>query len=108
MNKDFKDLIDSIDSTNKTHSELENMIKYLKEEVKRLNFTVSEQKQIIQEQSIKLNQIETSDVPKDIALLEQDIAKKDKDIEILQQTIEDLSSDLERAEKFDEDDKELI
>ena len=44
MSKEFKNLIDSVDSENQAHSDLKIMIKRLKEEVQRLNFTVSEQK----------------------------------------------------------------
>ena len=115
MNKDLKDIIDSIDSANKAHSDLEAMIKYLKEEVNRLTFTVNEQKQIIQEQSNKLGEIDNSSLPEDLVLLKelvhnqrQEILKKDKDIEILQKTLEDISFDLEKAENFQEENEELI
>ena len=115
MNKDLKDIIDSIDSANKAHSDLEAMIKYLKEEVNRLTFTVNEQKQIIQEQSNKLGEMDNSSLPEDIVLLKelvhnqrQEILKKDKDIEILQKTLEDISFDLEKAENFQEENEELI
>ncbi|GAI69300.1 unnamed protein product, partial [marine sediment metagenome] len=50
--KELKDLIDTVDYTNKAHSDLENIISRLTEEVQRLNFTIDEQKIIIQNQII--------------------------------------------------------
>ncbi len=112
MSKDLKDLIDSVDSTNKKHSDLEARITYLMEEVQRLNFTVSEQKKIIQKQKSKLSE---NNIPEDITVLKdlvteqrQDIIKKDKDIEILQQTIADISTELENLQKFEGENEELI
>lgn len=112
MNKELKDLIDSVDSANRAHSDLETMIKYLKEEVQRLNFTVSEQKKIIQNQKTKITD---NNIPEDIAVLKelvteqrQDLIKKDKDIEILQQTIADISTELENAQKYESENGELI
>jgi hypothetical protein len=84
----------------------------LKEEVQRLNFTVSEQKIIIQDQKSKLTE---NNVPEDITVLKdlvteqrQDIIKKDKDIEILQQTIGDISTELENVQKFEGENEALI
>ena len=112
MSKELKDLIDSVDSANQAHSDLVTMIRYLKEEVQRLNFTVSEQKKIIQTQKSKTS---SSNIPEDIRVLKdlvteqrQDMIKKDKDIEILQQTITDISSELEDDKKFEDENKELI
>ena len=112
MSKDLKDLIDSVDSTNKKHSDLEARITYLMEEVQRLNFTVGEQKKIIQKQKSKLSE---NTIPEDITVLKdlvteqrQDIIKKDKDIEILQQTIADISTELENLQKFEGENEELI
>ncbi|NVM46059.1 MAG: HEAT repeat domain-containing protein [Candidatus Lokiarchaeota archaeon] len=112
MSKDIKDLIDSVDSANQAHSDLEIVIKHLKEEVQRLNFTVSEQRKIIENQKSKIS---NNNIPEDISVLKdlvteqrQDIIKKDKDIEILQQTITDISSELDNTQKFEDDNKELI
>ena len=112
MSKELKDLIDSIDSANQAHSDLETMIKFLKEEVQRLTFTVNEQKKIIQNQK---SQISEDTIPEDIAVLKdlvadqrQDLIKKDKDIEILQKTIADISTELENAKDFEEESEELI
>ena len=112
MSKELKDSIDSVDSANQAQSDLETKIMRLKEEVQRLNFTVSEQKKIIQNQKSKLTE---NNVPEDITVLKnlvteqrQDIIKKDKDVEILQQTIADISTELENAQKFDGENEELI
>ncbi|NVM17175.1 MAG: HEAT repeat domain-containing protein [Candidatus Lokiarchaeota archaeon] len=112
MGKELKDLIDSVDSANQEHSDLETMIKHLMEEVQRLNFTVSEQKKIIQNQKLKNTD---NKIPEDIAVLKelvseqrQEIIKKDKDVEILQQTIADISTELENVQKFEGENEELI
>ena len=112
MSKELKDLIDSVDSANQAHSDLEDLIRHLKEEVQRLNFTVSEQKQIIQNQKSKIS---NNNIPEDITVLKdlvseqrQDIIKKDKDVEILQQTIADISTELENVQKFEGENEELI
>ena len=112
MSKELKDLIDSIDSANQAHSDLETMIRFLKEEVQRLNFTVNEQKKIIQNQKSK---IPDNNVPEDILVLKdlvtkqrQDLIKKDKDIEILQQTIADITTELENSQKYEGENEELI
>ena len=112
MSKELKDSIDSVDSANQKQSDLEIKIMRLKEEVQRLNFTVSEQKRIIQSQESKLTE---NNIPEDITVLKdlvteqrQDIIKKDKDVEILQQTIADISTELENVQKFEGENEELI
>jgi chromosome segregation ATPase len=115
MSKELKDLIDSVDYTNKAHSDLENIISRLTEEVQRLNFTIDEQKIIIQNQKTKLSEFKENNVPEDIFVLKdlvsnqrQDIIKKEKDIEILQQTIAEISNEFENAQTFQEENEELI
>lgn len=115
MSKDLKDLIESIDSANKAHSDLETIIRYLKEEVQRLNFTIKEQKRIIQNQNAKLSSYEEPTIPEDIQILKdlvltqrEEIVKKDKDIEILTQTLEDVTSELENNIEYKEENEELI
>ncbi len=115
MSKELKDLIDSIDSTNRAHSDLERMIRYLREEVLRLTFTINEQKQLIQSQRAQLSDIEESDLPGDVQILKEmvanqreDIIKKNKDIEILKQTLEDISNELENSKNFNEESEEII
>ena len=115
MSKELKDLIDSIDSTNRAHSDLERMIRYLREEVLRLTFTINEQKQIIQSQRAQLSDIEESDLPGDVQILKEmvsnqreEIIKKNKDIEILKQTLEDISNELENSKNFNGESEEII
>jgi chromosome segregation ATPase len=115
MSKDLKDLIDSVDYTNKAHSDLEIIISRLTEEVQRLNFTIDEQKIIIQTQKTKLSEFKENNVPEDIFVLKdlvsnqrQDIIKKEKDIEILQQTIAEISNEFENTQTFQEENEELI
>jgi len=115
MSKDLKDLIDSIDSANRAHSDLETIIRYLKEEVQRLNFIIKEQKRIIQNQNAKISNFEEPTLPEDIQILKdlvvsqrEELVKKDKDIEILTQTLEDVTSELENNVEYKEETEELI
>ena len=115
MSKELKDLINSVDSANQAHSDLETMIRYLKEEVQHLNFTIAEQRTIIQNQNSKLSSIQDENIPKDVSVLKdlvtqqrQDIIKKDKDIEILQQTIAEITMELENVQKFEGESEEII
>ncbi len=115
MSKELKDLIDSVDYTNKAHSDMETIISRLTEEVQRLNFTIDEQKIIIQNQKTKLSEFKENNTPEDIFVLKdlvtnqrQDIIKKEKDIEILQQTIAEISKEFENAQTFQEENEELI
>ncbi|MFX1323110.1 MAG: HEAT repeat domain-containing protein [Promethearchaeota archaeon] len=115
MSKELKDIIDSIDSTNRAHSDLERMIKYLREEVIRLTFTINEQKQIIQNQRAQISDIESNGLPGDVQILKEmvgnqreELVKKDKDIEILKQTIEDISNELENSKSYSGENEEII
>ncbi|MBY8979630.1 MAG: hypothetical protein KGD72_04520 [Candidatus Lokiarchaeota archaeon] len=115
MSKELKDFIDSVDSANKAQSDLEITIRGLKEDVQRLNFTIDEQRRIIEDQKSKLSNIQNDNVPEDISVLKelvtqqrQDIIKKDKDVEILQHTIAEITVELEKVQKFEEENEELI
>ncbi len=115
MSKELKDFIDSVDSANKAQSDLEVTIRGLREDVQKLNFTIDEQKRIIEDQKSKLSTIESDNIPEDISVLKelitqqrQDIIKKDKDVEILQQTIAEVTVELEKVQKFEEENEELI
>ena len=114
MNKELKELIDSVDSTNRAHSDLETLVRHLKDEIQRLNFTINEQKRIIQTQNVKLSNLEKTQVPEDVQILKElvlnqrdDMKKKDKDIEILQRVVEELSMELENAKKYNDDTDEI-
>jgi predicted RNase H-like nuclease (RuvC/YqgF family) len=115
MSKELKDLIDTIDSSNRAHSEITKMINFLKDEVQRLTFTVNEQKKVIQSQSEKLSSLEENNLPTDIVVLKdmvlnqrEELIKKDKDIEILKKTLEDITLELEESKQFKEENEELI
>ncbi len=115
MSKELKDFIDSVDSANKAQSDLEITIRGLKEDVQRLNFTIDEQRRIIEDQKSKLSNNQNDNVPEDISVLKelvtqqrQDIIKKDKDVEILQHTIAEITVELEKVQKFEEENEELI
>ena len=115
MSKELKDFIDSVDSANKAQSDLEITIRGLKEDVQRLNFTIDEQRRIIEDQKSKLSNIQSDNIPEDISVLKelvtqqrQEIIKKDKDVEILQHTIAEITVELEKVQKFEEENEELI
>lgn len=115
MSKELKDFIDSVDSANKAQSDLEITIRGLKEDVQRLNFTIDEQRRIIEDQKSKLSNIQSDNIPEDVSVLKelvtqqrQDIIKKDKDVEILQHTIAEITVELEKVQKFEEENEELI
>jgi len=102
MSRELRDLIESIDSANQAHSDLVTVIKYLKEEVQRLNLRVNEQKRIIKNQGIKISEFDDSDIPEDVLILKElitnqreDINKKDNHIKILEQNIEELTNSLD-------------
>ena len=102
MSRELRDLIESIDSANQAHSDLITVIKYLKEEVQRLNLRVNEQKRIIKNQGVKISEFDDSDIPEDVLILKElitnqreDINKKDDYIKILEQSIEELTNSLD-------------
>jgi len=115
MSKDLKDLIDSVDSANQAQSDLETMNRELKEDVQRLNFTIDEQRRIIEDQKSKLSNFPNGNIPEDMSVLKelvtqqrQDIIKKDKDVEILQSTISEITVELENVQKYEGENEELI
>ena len=115
MSKELKDLIDSVDSANQAQTDLETTVRELQEEVKKLNFTIGEQRTIIQNQKSKLSNIQNENIPEDVSVLKelvtqqrQDIIKQDKDVEILQQTISEITVELENVQKYEGENEELI
>ena len=92
MTPDLKNIINSVETEDKTQSELEQTIKLLKDEISKLKFTIKEQKILIQNQKAKTHQ--KMEVPEDIEILKdiiitqrQELNKKDKDIDILEQKL---------------------
>jgi len=115
MSKDLKDLIDSVDSADQAQADLETMNRELKEEIQRLNFTIDEQRRIIEDQKLELSNFPNGNIPADVTVLKelvtqqrQDIIKKDKDVEILQQTISEITIELENVQKYEGENEELI
>ena len=115
MSKDLKDLIDSVDLANQSQIDLETMNRELKEEIQRLNFTIDEQRRIIEDQKSKLANFPNGNIPEDVSVLKelvtqqrQDIIKKDKDVEILQHTISEITVELENVQKYEGENEELI
>ena len=95
MTPDLKNIINSVETEDKTQSELEQTIKLLKDEISKLKFTIKEQKILIQNQKAKTQQ--KMEVPEDIEILKdiiitqrQELNKKDKDIDILEQKLEEI------------------
>ena len=104
MSKDLKNLIDTVEEKESSHSELEQEVKILKEDIKRLNFTISEQKLLISEQTNKLQKSEIYELPGDIRILKDmlvsqrlEIKKRDKDVDILEQEIEKLTTQVKSS-----------
>ena len=71
MSRELKDIIDSIDDNEQQHSRLTAEVKYLKEEIARLNFTIKEQKELINEQKVRLEKQSGKDVLEDIQILKE-------------------------------------
>ncbi|MHA1190745.1 MAG: HEAT repeat domain-containing protein [Promethearchaeota archaeon] len=114
MSRELRDLIESIDSANQAHSDLVTVIKYLKEEVQRLNVRVNEQKRIIKNQGFKISEFDDSDIPEDVLILKEmitnqreDINKKDDHVKILEQSIEELTKSLEQVNNGENINEEL-
>ncbi|MHA1373738.1 MAG: HEAT repeat domain-containing protein [Promethearchaeota archaeon] len=114
MSRELRDLIESIDSANQAHSDLVTVIKYLKEEVQRLNVRVNEQKRIIKNQGFKISEFDDSDIPEDVLILKEmitnqreDINKRDDHVKILEQSIEELTKSLEQANNGENINEEL-
>ncbi len=114
MSRELRDLIESIDSANQAHSDLVTVIKYLKEEVQRLNVRVNEQKRIIKNQGLKISEFDDSDIPEDVLILKElitnqreDLNKKENQIKILEQDIEELTKSLEQANNGENINEEL-
>ena len=99
MNRDIKDIINSVEQKNQLKYEYEKELNLLRERIKTLNFTIKEQKLLIQEQGSSLKEIDFREGPQDASLLKetiiaqsQEIKKKNKDIAILEQNIDNLKA----------------
>lgn len=104
MDKDLKDLIDTVEIETKTRAQLESQIKSMKEEINRLKFTIKEQHLLIEEQGDQIS-FAQSDIPSEINILKEmiasqrkDLIKRDENIEKLYDKIEELTSQREQDE----------
>jgi chromosome segregation ATPase len=104
MAKDFKELINSVEEETKSRAELEHRINSLKEEINKLEFTIKEQKVLIEnlKEQMKDDKLEQSNLPSEIDVLKdiisaqrKELENKDEVIENLDQKISELSSGIE-------------
>jgi len=101
MSKDLKDLINTVEKETQSQAELEKIIHSLKEKINRLEFTVKEQKILIEnlKSQMKDDQIEKSELPSAIDVLKdmitsqrQELNQKDDKIDKLHEKIDELAS----------------
>jgi len=101
MSKDLKDLINTVEEETQSQAELEKIIHSLKEEINKLEFTVKEQKILIEnlKSQMKDEQIEKSELPSEIDVLKdmitsqrQALNQKDDEIDNLHEKIDELAS----------------
>ncbi|NVM35643.1 MAG: HEAT repeat domain-containing protein [Candidatus Lokiarchaeota archaeon] len=101
MSKDLKDIINTVEKESKSNTELEQKIQSLKEEINRQNFTIKEQKLLIENlrSQMKNEEIEKAELPNEIDVLKdiitsqrQELDKKDTTIEKLDDKILELTS----------------
>ncbi|MHA1758952.1 MAG: HEAT repeat domain-containing protein [Promethearchaeota archaeon] len=95
MSKDIRDLIDLYEKKNREVAEYESTISFLKEEIERLNFTIEEQKRLIED--LKQNNKEETEFPDDLQILKdlivsqrQELLEKDREIERLNDKLEEI------------------
>ena len=105
MSKELKELIETVDIANQAHTELEMAIRFLKEEVQRLNSKVAEQKNIIRTQQVKISNYGEPKLPDDVMILKdiivsqrEEISMKDDELELLKRKIHGLNKKIEAVE----------
>ncbi|MFX1380383.1 MAG: HEAT repeat domain-containing protein [Promethearchaeota archaeon] len=96
MSKDLKDLINSIEEETKSQAELEQTIHSLKEELNRLEFTIKEQKTLIEnlQGQMKDEKIEQIELPSEVNLLKDIITSQRKDLEEKNNIIDNLNDQI--------------
>jgi len=100
MNRDLKDLINTVEKETKSRSELEATINSLKEDINRLKFTIKEQHLLIEEQGDQIS-FAQSDIPSEFNILKEmitsqrkDLIKRDESIDKLNDKLDDLTSQM--------------
>jgi chromosome segregation ATPase len=116
MDKDLKDLINTVEKETKTRSELESIINSLKEEINRLKFTIKEQYLLTEEQEDQISFVQ-SDLPSEINILKdmitsqrKDLTRRDEKIDKLNDKIDELTSQIEKPKNgtFEVQNDELL
>ena len=104
MSRDLKDMINTVEKDSKSHAELEQKIQSMKEEVNRMNFTIKEQKLLIENlrSQMKDEEIEKAELPSEIDILKdmitsqrQELNEKEIEIEKLNVTFDELTAFIE-------------
>jgi chromosome segregation ATPase len=93
MSKDIKDLIDSVEKETKSQAELEQIIHSLKEELDRQEFTIDEQRLLIEnlKSQMKDDDLEQVNLPSEVEVLKDIIMTQRKDIEEKDSLIDKLN-----------------
>lgn len=96
MSKDLKNLIDLVEEETKSQAELEHTIHSLKEEIDRLEFTVNEQKLLIEnlKSQMKDEELEQFKLPSEINILKDMITAQRKELEDKDNLIDNLNDKL--------------
>ena len=114
MSKDLKDLINSVEKETKSQAELEQIIHTLKEEMNRLDFTVNEQKLLIENlrSQMKDEDLEQAELPSEIDVLKdiitsqrKELEEKDNIIDKLNEEILEFDTEIENSEDFNSREK---
>lgn len=107
MSRDLKDMINTVEKNSKSQAELEQKIQSMKEEVNRMNFTIKEQKLLIENlrSQMKDEEIEKAELPSEIDILKdmitsqrQELNEKEIEIEKLNVTFDELTAFIENNE----------
>ena len=96
MNKDLKDLINSIEKESKSQAELEHIIQTLKEEINRLEFIVKEQQLLIENlrDQMKDEKVEQTELPSELDVLKDIITAQRKELEEKDNIIDKLNNQI--------------
>ena len=114
MSKDLKDLINSVEKETKSQAELEQIIHSLKDEINRLDFTVNEQKLLIENlrSQMKDEDLEQAELPSEINVLKdiitsqrKELEEKDNIIDNLNDKILEFDTEIENSEDFNSREK---
>jgi len=110
MSRDLKNLIDLVEKETKSQAELEHTIHSLKEEIDRLNFTINEQKLLIEnlKSQMKDEELEQTKLPSEIDILKDIITTQRKEVESKDKIIDNLNDKLYELSSGIESNGEII